>query len=273
MIITPHRITSPNRLGFNAQDYSKFKFGSKKVAKKFGFELADVFINNLCTFGYDDLVYGKQIVICSSPFCFIPTATYAMKDYFVYRLNMWLKLNGYPVVQETKIHRTITYKEDYGGLSAEERMKLIAKDDFHIDKAFVAGKTVLFLDDIRITGSHEKVIERMIKQFDLASDYHFLYYGVLDSNDIHPSIENDLNYAFVKNLLDLDKIIKNEDFLLNTRVVKYLLNYKEGDFKIFINYQKKLFLDSLYHSAIGNSYHLIEDYKENFNYLETLINQ
>jgi hypothetical protein len=135
----------------------------------------------------------------------------------------------------------------------------------------VKGKTVLFLDDIRITGSHEKVIERMVTEFDLECDYHFLYFAVLDSNSIHPSIENELNYAFVKDLLNLDKIIKNEDFLLNTRVVKYLLNYGYTGFVTFIQFQKQSFINTVYHSAVGNSYHLIEDYKKNFNYLKTLV--
>lgn len=271
MIITPHLIKDENNLPFDAVDYSKFKFGSKKVARKYGYALADKFINNLTLRGFDYLIYSNQIVVCSSPFCFIPTATYAMKDYFVQRLNEWLVENKLPVVQEVKIHRTITYKEDYGGLSAEERMKLIGNDHFHIDREFVKGKTVLFLDDIRITGSHERVIERMVKEFDLTCDYHFLYFAVLDNSAIHPKIENDLNYAFVKSLLNLDKIIKNEDFLLNTRVVKYLLNYGHTGFSTFIQFQKQSFVNSLYHAAVGNSYHTIEDYQHNFNYLKTLV--
>lgn len=254
--------------GLNPIEYSKFKFGCKQMARHYGYDLAVAFIDMLERFPID-----KQIVVCSSPYCFIPTATFAMKDYFIQRLNVFLVAQGLPVVQETKIHRTITYKEDYGGLTADERMKLIQNDDFHIDTEFIKDKHLLFLDDIRITGSHERVIERMYQNYGLTNSHHFLYYAVLANPDIHPNIENRLNYAFVKSLLDLDKIIKNEDFLLNTRTVKYMLNAPFEDFVPFINYQRHSLAQTVYHSAIGNSYHLIEDYATNFNYLKKLLNQ
>ncbi len=269
--VTPHRIEDPTKLGFNPIEYSKFKFGCKEIARKYGYELADELISKL----QDNYIVfkEKQIVVCSSPFCFIPTATFAMKDYFVQRLNQYLVKNLQPVVQETKIHRTITYKEDYGGLSAADRMKLIGNDSFQMDTKFVEGKTILFLDDIRITGSHERVIQRMYDNYGMNNDSYFLYYAAVTNDQINPAIENELNYAYVKSLLDLDKIIKNEDFLLNTRTVKYMLNAPFDQFEPFINYQRKSFVNTVYHAAIGNSYHLIDDYSQNLNYLKTIINK
>ncbi len=99
-----------------------------------------------------------------------------MKNHFVFRLNRWLADNELPVVQETKVHRTITYKEDYGELSAEERIRLIGNDSFHIDASFLRGKTLLFLDDIKITGSHERMILKMAKEHGLANPIYMLYF-------------------------------------------------------------------------------------------------
>ncbi|RZM25774.1 MAG: hypothetical protein EOO88_18090, partial [Pedobacter sp.] len=132
-----HKIHHSREFGFEADDYSRFKFGDGLVSKQFGRELANGFIRDFLE--NDDIT--EQIVVISSPYCFIPTATFAMKDYFVYQLNHWLAEQGKPVVQEAKVHRTITYKEDYGELSAEDRMKLIGNDSFHIDKDFLEGKT------------------------------------------------------------------------------------------------------------------------------------
>lgn len=263
-----HKIKDRYDIPFPAIEYSKFKFGCKDMAKKFGYDLADAFIKHL-----QENPIENQIVICSSPYCFIPTATFAMKDYFVQKLNDYLVSKSLLVIQETKIHRTITYKEDYGSLSSEDRMKLIGSDGFHVDKEFIVGKTVIFLDDIKITGSHERVIQRMCDEYRLDSNsyYMFLYFAELTNSDIHPSIENELNYAYVKNLLDLDSIIKNENFLLNTRVVKFILNSSYEEFVNFIHYQRKSLASTIYHQAIGNSYHLIEDYKINLNYLKLII--
>ena len=74
-----HKITEKDKFPFSPTDYSKFKFGCKDTSRLFGYELADAF-------AYEYVLSGKiqkQIVVISSPYCFIPTATFAMKDYFV----------------------------------------------------------------------------------------------------------------------------------------------------------------------------------------------
>lgn len=267
-----HKITNKYNLGFSPEEYSKFKFGDKTIAKKFGYELADKFIYKVFEKDFIHQMFSIPLVVASSPYCFIPTATFAMKDYFIQRLNSYLIENGLDVVQETKIHRTITYKEDYGGLSAEQRLSLIKNDEFHIDKEFVEGKTILFLDDIKITGSHELVVKRMIENYNLSANHMFLYFAELSNAEINPNIENYLNYYFVKSLLHLDKIIKNENFMLNTRVVKYILCADFQEFKNFIQYQSNRMVNTIYHLAIGNSYHKIEEYKANLNYIKELVN-
>ena len=154
-----HKIKSENTFSFDPAAYSRFKFGDGAASADFGSKLAQGFIRECMPLPSEQ---NKEIVVVSSPYSFIPTATFAMKNAFVSTLNRWLALHGLPVVQETKVHRTITYKEDYGELSAAERMRLIGNDHFHIDAAFLKGKTLFFLDDIRITGSHERMIQRMI---------------------------------------------------------------------------------------------------------------
>lgn len=263
-----HKIHHSREFGFEADDYSRFKFGDGLVSKQFGRELANGFIRDFLE--NDDIT--EQIVVISSPYCFIPTATFAMKDHFVYQLNHWLAEQGKPVVQEAKVHRTITYKEDYGELSAEDRMKLIGNDSFHIDKDFLEGKTLFFLDDIKITGSHERMILKMVKEYGLKNDIFMLYYAELVNQDIHPNIENFLNYHCVKSVFDLDNIIKDGYFRFNTRIVKYILNCDFNSFVTFLERQDKDFISSLYNLSLGNSYHEIESYAENFNFLRNYLN-
>lgn len=266
-----HKIYDREQIPFSSIEYSKFKFGDKNIAKKFGFALATGFINEYLK--KNSSLRSKQLVIYSSPYSFIPTATYAMKDYFIQKLNLFLVNSGCDVVQENKIHRTITYKEDYGDLTAEQRMALIGNDGFHIDKSFTEDKMMIFMDDIKITGSHERVIKRMADEYDLHNEMMFLYFAELANKEIHPNIENQLNYAFVKNLLDLDKIIKNDSFLLNTRVVKFILGAKFDEFSIFIQYQSIKLVQNIYHQAIGNGYLSIPDYKQNLEYIGKLLNK
>ncbi len=259
-----HHINHAQAFGFNPDDYSRFKFCDDAVARHFGVHLADGFIRDYLI----ENPIKQQIVVISSPYSFIPTATFAMKNWFVARLNRWLARHGYPVVQETKVHRTITYKEDYGELDAEQRMSLIGNDSFHIDKNFLQGKTLIFLDDIKITGSHERMIMKMVGEYGLSNDIFMLYFAELVNKNIHPNIENHLNYHQVKNIFDLDGIIKSNSFSINTRIVKYILNYDFESFCIFIQDQTFDFINLLYDMALGNGYHTIEAYEHNLNFIK-----
>ncbi|WP_448702413.1 phosphoribosyltransferase family protein [Mucilaginibacter sp. AW1-3] len=263
-IYSLHKISNSTSFGFDAGHYSRFKFGDGRVSAAFGTALAEGFIHDVLE---ADPVHN-QIVVISSPYSFIPTATFAMKNAFVYRLNRWLAERHLPVVQETKVHRTITYKEDYGELNAEQRMNLIGNDSFHIDAQFLKGKTLIFLDDIKITGSHERMISKMIAQYNLHNDIHMLYFAELANPDIHPNIENYLNYFEVKSIFDLDAIINSGNFCINTRIVKYILNYEHDSVRVFLDNQTKAFISELYNMALGNSYHTMESYAVNLNYIK-----
>ncbi|MNS84469.1 hypothetical protein D3C72_1182980 [compost metagenome] len=254
-----HMVTSEDTFSFNPSEYSRFKFGDGAISKKYGIELAEGFIDQ-CLRRQKEI---GQLVVISSPFAFIPTATFAMKNHFVNRLNRWLAANSLPVVQKTKIHRKVTYKEDYGALDAEQRMKLIGNDKFHIDKEFIKDKTLIFLDDIRITGSHEKMILKMSQEYGIDNNAWLLYFAELQDLSIHPKIENFLNYYQVKDLDDLNDIVQNPGFQINTRITKYILNADTKKFDNFIRNQTPDFIELLYNMAIGNEYHLIEAYLTN----------
>jgi len=259
-----HKIDSSERFDFSPAEYSRFKFGDEAVARKFGSQLARAFIRDYLS----KAPITQQIVVISSPYSFIPTATFALKNYFVAVLNRWLAENHLPVVQETKVHRTITYKEDYGELNAEQRINLISNDRFHIDRAFLEGKTLVFLDDIRITGSHEKMIVKMAEQYELQNRMFLLYFAELVNGAIHPNVENYLNYYSVKSIFDLEPIIRSGHFFINTRIVKYLLNYEPSAFRVFMDGQGEAFLNTVYDMAIGNGYHTIEAYRGNLNHIK-----
>lgn len=262
-----HKINDQEKLSFSDVEYSKFKFGDGLIAEKFGRELAHNFIHNELSNHYD----GKQLVVVSSPYSFIPTATFYMKNYFVFELNKWLATNNFSVIQETKIHRSTSYHDDYGALDEDQRMSLIGNDSFYLDKDFVAGKVIIFLDDIRITGSHERVITKMISTLNLENNYYLLYFAELVNNLIHPKIENHLNFAFVKSLFDLNEIIDENKFVINTRIVKYILNSNHETFRIFIDDKDDEFKELILNMAIGNAYHLIDAYKSNFLYLKEIL--
>lgn len=269
-VFSANKITSADltKCPFDPIEYSKFKFGSKRVARTFGRQLAEAFWESFRRMDCDE-----QIVVFPSPYNFIPTATFILKDYFIRYFNDFLIDSGNLPVEEGKIVRNTTYREDYGALSGEERMKLIGNDRFHTDKEFVQGKTLIFIDDIRVTGSHERMIDKLANEYELDNECHFIYFASVENSEIPAQIENELNYSYVNSLLDINRIIHDEEFIFNTRTVKFILNSNPDECREFLNYQSGKILSNLYHLAIGNSYHLIDEYKTNFKLLREIVNK
>jgi len=261
------QLKSDNQFEFDPKEYSLFKYGANDIARKFGYQLAEGFINDCLSKTYD----GRPIVIIPSAHSHIPTASFFMKNYFKDKVNDYLFKNNYPVIEETKIHRTVTYREDYGEMSAEDRFKLISGDKFHVDKEFIGNKILLHLDDIKVTGTHEQIIIKMLNDFNITNDCYMLYFAELTDNNISPKIENYLNNYYVKSADQITEIINNHDFIFNTRVVKFVLNASPKEFDKFISVQDQKFINQLYYNAIGNEYFKFSSYLRNLNKLGTII--
>lgn len=262
-------------LGFSAQEYSKLKYGSKRVARIFGVELAQKFLENLSTENpeLNEILKGKQIVLASAPYKFIPVASTTLKDYFMSVFNTrWAEDN--PSLQDLKIFRGHSYNTDYGALSAEEREARLTGDSFYVDSNFIKDKVLFCIDDVRITGSHERRMKKLLETVGFTGTVVYLYYAEY-TGDGHANIENKLNYAFVKgdssDLVRINYILQNDEFKFNTRVTKYILSAKFEEFKNFIDYQTKSFRNDLLTYLTGNEYHKLEEFRENVIYLKTKI--
>lgn len=270
VVFTANEIWDIDEIPFDQVEYSKFKFGSKSIARKYGKDLATKFWKRVIR----DSGITEQFVVYSSPYNYIPTATGIMKDYFIRYFNEYLLAKQLPPLEEGRIFRkprTTPYSEDYGTMDAEQRLKWIGDDRFYVDAEFAKGKVLLFLDDVKITGSHEIQIDKMCEKYGIENKCFFLYFAALKDPSIPAQFENDLNYAFVKNLLDINWILRNDEFIPNTRVVKYILNSNPSECRTFFQYQSERFLDNIWHLAIGNSYHLLEEYKQNLETLKSLL--
>lgn len=264
-----YQVTDEKEFGFPAEKYSKFKFGSTNIAREFGHILADRFINQLFKFDYE----GKPIVVLPSAYSHIPTASCFMAIHFVDKLNQFLYQNGYPPVETGKIHRNVTYREDYGDMTADERYDLIKRDKFHIDETLLKNKILIFVDDIKITGTHERVIIKMLDDFDIQNHCYLLYFAELGDPSICPKTENYLNHFYVKNLTDLQSIVDKDDFEFNTRIVKYILNSNKEACWQFLQNQTTSLINKLYYKALGNEYYKFPEYRANLTAIEKLVSE
>jgi len=261
--LATHYIKNENVIGFSAEDYSKFKFGKSDIGNKFGNDL----FQKLITSKKVELNDYKKIVIFSSPYDFIPTATQTIFLSFFNSLSDYFKDSI--KIEKNKIHRNTTYTDDYGNLSKEDRMKLISNDSFEIENNFDGTELLIFLDDIKITGSHEFVVKKTLKEKQIVNDVMFLYHALLINNEIDPTFENYLNYKYVKNVSQLVEIHNSSDFAINTRFTKFILQLNESDFNYFTENVNDESLKKIAFNAFGNKYDKIPKYIGN---LKKIIN-
>jgi len=240
-------------------NYSKFKHGSKTQARKFGKDVAKI-----CEFEE-----RTNLIFYPAPFNNIHTASSAFKDYLLsYCTKQFINKNI--SIKQGKVNRVYSYDDDYGLMNKEDRKKAISSDLFHIDKKFILeNDTLVFIDDIKITGSHEERIKELLARENIKNNVLYIYIAEYTGNN--PEIEHELNHKFVNNLNDINSIIRNEEFIFNTRVIKYILKADLIEFSTFITYQSEIFKETLFSFATLNNYHTNIKYKANFNILTDLI--
>ena len=253
-----HKIADRKQVGFDPSDYSKFKFGDAKITANFGQQLAEGFLQ----MHRDLLLEHSDVVFLPSPYNCIPTASYFLSQKFKKNINDFLFKTHRKALLESKIHRYKTYSQDYGSLSFEERIKLISSDTYHIDTKFLTNRLCIFLDDIKITGSHELIIRKILKQNNIEGEFMFVYFAELTNPEISPVFENYLNYFHIKSNQELAVLLKEPDIQLNTRTIKFILNENNPINSLILELPNST-LESIISYAIGNNYHLMKEYTLN----------
>lgn len=138
------------------------------------------------------------------------------------------------------------------------------------------NKKLIVIDDIRVTGSHEESVlnliakhqpESVCKMYILilmpSTFSHFLWYtshvALFEPTKglEKPQHEATLNSAIVKNLTDLDNLIKGmgENYIPNARVCKFLLSQQDHTaLKQFLKRQSHHLLRTLFEYMEGDGY-------------------
>lgn len=247
-------------LPFSPSEYAMFKHGSIRIAKIMGLELAHSFFQNYVPLRYIE----KQIVIFPSPYYFIPSAAALMTKFFLIEFNKLLVSQKKKPAIISHIMRELTYHEDYGKMDSSNRETLISGDKFYVDHNYLKDKHSIYIDDIRITGAHERQIDKLLGN--TSTDYTFLYYAEDLSQD--PKTEDFLNHYNMRISKDLFYLLSNEACVFNVRNMRVLLTMDELVFTDYVSFTSQCTLYELYNLAIGNQYHNVTKYAKNVNILK-----
>lgn len=252
-----HSFTSLETAPFNPEMYSKLKFGSDQAARTMGYELATEFF---CAHG--DQLLANDIVVFASPYNYIPNAATVMTKHFIDRLNELLVFAQGKHLEYSLVHRKVSYTADYGFLSKEKRRGLIDNDTFSVNKDFVKGKLLLFIDDVRITGTHEDKLIEVLGTEGIDNEAIFLYYASYNGNQ--PDVEAQLNFAAVKDLADFVTLTKEPNHHVIIRPIKYLLSRTADELKTALPGFSDDMIFSMYYGCLAEGYYKIPTYQTNF---------
>lgn len=269
-----HSINDKAIIPFNLEEYSKFKFGDSHIAQKYGFELFEYFRNSLLP---ELIAKHNNFLIYSSPYAQIPTSSYYLTQSFYSALSDHLNKNKIKNinVKFCKIKRCQTYTEDYGALSAEARFNLIKNDTYEFVDIPTLDDVCIFIDDISITGTHQRVVEKLLNDGLIETSSIFIYYAKLNNPEICPSFENELNYSFIADVLKLTELILSDGYKITTRATKNILSLSTKDLEYLVGeinqHEKYSILNELVEMSYANGYNSIELYKENLKTLKRCV--
>lgn len=248
---------------FSTSDYSRLKFGSNQAAKRMGRILAESFFkaNKL-------RLAREQFVVIPSPYNYVKNAATVLSEHFVDHLNYLVsRIGGAHAIEWDIIHRKVSYINDYGFLSKEDRKALIDGDTFSINKDFWGNKNLIFIDDVNITGTHEDKLIEILDVEGVKNDTFFLYFAKY--NGTEANTEAALNFSAINSVTAFVQMIKDEpDAKCLVRPIKYLMSQSEITFKVALSQLPLSYVEALYFGCLAEGYNSIEKYEGNFEFLE-----
>ncbi len=256
-----HHFRDLTNAPFDIHEYSRMKFGSNRAAKRFGYALADDFASRFM------FALETPCVVIPAPSTTVSVAATMLAQHFRNRLNAIADRKNFPSVEWTLIHRNMTYNNNYAHLPKEERKELLAKDTIFLNREYVEGKTLLFVDDVRITGTHEEKIIDFLDNRDINNPKCFVTFAIYDGDD--PAIEGRLNHVEIKDWDDLVRLSHETDFEITTRGLRLFLEAPTKDFPRLLRDLVPGVAEKFYYGAIVKGYNRHEPYTANMRLLRT----
>jgi hypothetical protein len=250
---------------FSPHQFSRFKWGDESAAEELGRALATGFIQ--AKLENNPVVPELTAAVSYER---VPTAAFYLRKYFVRQLNQWLLSHGHAACEEVHIKRKTSFYRDFGLMSAKERARHMSNDYFEVDTELLVGKTLLILDDIRITGAHERRLLQMLHDMNITNETFVVYYAELCNPHIDPTIENRLNFYAVRNLDEMASLAQCSTFAINARFVKHVLSQDSVGFMKFMSVQDDQFLNLFARAARANGYWRVDKYISNLYGLEEM---
>lgn len=205
----------------DARSYSRFKHGDAATARRFAVALAALAARRL-----DE----RPVLVTTSAFALVPPAAYSLLIPFVQHLQL---LRPDLEVGTFRITRRGVSNGDYSRMTPEDRRASIGAGDLTPERD-ITGAVVLALDDIRVTGNHERAMDRCLTEAGVAEVRHLYVVDAAGFADC-PQIESVLNEAAIDGAADLLEIAAERRFVPNARLCRRVLSLPADEVRRFVD--------------------------------------
>jgi hypothetical protein len=248
-------------LSFSPARYSRYKYGSIAAAEAFAEALGAAFCERC-----PELALAPRLLMASSPYAHVPAAATTLARGLRPRLNAARARHGLAPAPLLRVDRISASAGDYGTLSAQAREQHMAANALSFRQfppEHVRDAHLLVIDDVRVTGAHQRCLMRASEELPLAART-FLYLVAFPgyaAGAFDPAQEDQLNHAAVKTLDDLAGIVEAGDFAWNVRVCKFVLSpARHGGLPRFLRRMPGWFVRGLHRNSCRDGYARMEPY-------------
>lgn len=235
--------------------YSSFKYGDGYLAEQYGRQLADLVFKQRPELADQDTVY-----VTSSAYKVAPPASYSLMEPFCQAAGQMMSDQGSDLkLKIFKIDRANVAPGDYATMNLAGREAIIQGNGSSIEADIdLGGRSVIVLDDVYVTGSHEKSLARILAP-EQPSDAYFGYILKV-APGANPKVESDLNGLGVGDIDRLIDLANHRLFTPNARVCKYLLSQTIDDLEHFCSSVPDKVIECLSYYIRGDGLDLMPAY-------------
>jgi hypothetical protein len=199
------------------EEYSQFKYGEGRAALKYGRMLGALMVGE-----YSGVFFDNEVYVASSAFRVAPPASQGLVVPFVETARSAAASQGAETAIRTfKIGKSRLATDGYADMTFEERRGTLQSDLILPEGLDFRGRTVVMLDDIRVTGLREEALEGLFT--DAGAEQTLFGYALTVSNGREfPKIEGMLNRIAVKTMDDIIELASRPGFIPNVRLCKFI---------------------------------------------------
>lgn len=200
--------------------YSRFKHGDAAIGRGYARALAALVAPQLPT---------GRVLVTTSGFDRVPPAAHSLLAPFVTEVR---RRRPDIAVETAKIGRRGVSSDDYARMTSSQRAAELAADRLTAPGG-VTGATVLALDDIRVTGTHERAVDRCLIDAGAASVSHLYVVDASTFSDF-PQVEAVLNSVAAADACALLSVTRSMRFVPNARLCRQVVRLPAEQLTTFV---------------------------------------